>query len=65
MQRNSWLWYSKFQNLMLREEGQDLIEYAMLVGLIAFAAAAGMQTAAGGVNHVFITVATTLKRATG
>jgi pilus assembly protein Flp/PilA len=65
MQRNFWVWCSKFQNLMLREEGQDLIEYAMLVGLIAFAAAAGMQTAAGGVNTVFTTVAMTLTSATG
>jgi Flp pilus assembly pilin Flp len=37
----------------------------MLVGLIAFAAAAGMQTAAGGVNTVFTTVAMTLTSATG
>jgi pilus assembly protein Flp/PilA len=65
MQRKLWIWYSRFQDLMLREEGQDLIEYAMLVGLIAFGAAAGMQTAAGGVNTVFTTVAMTLTSATG
>ena len=65
MQRNLLVWYSKFQDLMLQEEGQDLIEYAMLVGLIAFGAAAGMQSAASGVNTVFTRVATILTRATG
>jgi pilus assembly protein Flp/PilA len=57
--------WSKFHTLMLQQEGQDLIEYAMIVGLIAFAATAGMQAAAGGVNAVFTTVATTLSSATG
>jgi pilus assembly protein Flp/PilA len=65
MQRRLWSFYSKLQNLMLREEGQDLIEYAMVVALIAFATAAGMQTAAGGVNAVFTTIAATLSSATG
>jgi pilus assembly protein Flp/PilA len=65
MQRNLWICYSELQNLMLREEGQDLIEYAMVVALIAFATTAAMQTAAGGVNTVFTTVATTLSSATG
>jgi pilus assembly protein Flp/PilA len=64
MQRTLWNCYSKFQTLMLREEGQDLIEYAMVVALIAFAATAGMQAAAGGVNTVFTTIATTLRNAT-
>jgi len=35
------------------EEGQDLIEYALVVGLIAFAAAATMQTLANGINTAF------------
>jgi pilus assembly protein Flp/PilA len=64
MQRKLWTCYSKFRALMLREEGQDLIEYAMVVALIAFAATAGMQAAAGGVNHVFTTIGTTISNAT-
>ena len=35
--------YMKWQYLM-RDEGQDLIEYALVVALIAFAATAGMQS---------------------
>ena len=35
--------YVKFQELKNREEGQDLVEYAMVVALIAFGATAGMK----------------------
>jgi len=31
------------QNLMLREEGQDLVEYALVVALIAFGATAALN----------------------
>lgn len=65
MQRRLRIFYRTCQTLKLRDDGQDLIEYALLVGLIAFAAAAGMQTAASGVNTVFTTVAMTLRSATG
>ena len=34
--------YFKFQDLVGREEGQDLVEYALVVALIAFGATAGM-----------------------
>jgi pilus assembly protein Flp/PilA len=49
--------------LMLREEGQDLIEYALVVALIAFAATAGMSTLALGINAAFGQIATTLGNA--
>lgn len=39
------------------EEGQDLIEYALVVALIAFAAIAGMSTLAGGINTAFGNIA--------
>ncbi|MCL5744473.1 MAG: Flp family type IVb pilin, partial [Acidobacteria bacterium] len=35
------------------ESGQDLIEYALVVALIAFAAVAGMSTVASGINSAF------------
>lgn len=54
----------KLQDWILREEGQDLIEYAMIVALIAFATTAGMQAAAGGVNTVFTTIGGILTSAT-
>jgi len=39
---------------ILRDEnGQDLIEYALVVALIAFAATAGMNTVATDINLAF------------
>ena len=45
--------YVKFQELVHREDGQDLVEYAMLVALIAFGAAAGMKSLSSGLNTAF------------
>jgi pilus assembly protein Flp/PilA len=45
---------------LLNEEGQDLIEYALVVALIAFAATAGMSTLATSINAAFTSVGTTL-----
>ena len=55
----------KLQTLMMREEGQDLIEYALVVALIAFAATAGMNTLAKDINTAFSNIGTTLTSYTG
>jgi pilus assembly protein Flp/PilA len=55
--------YTKAQmltNVLKNEEGQDLIEYALVVSLIAFAAIAGMNTLAGGINTAFGNIASKL-----
>jgi pilus assembly protein Flp/PilA len=39
--------------LLKDESGQDLIEYALVVALIAFAATAGMSTLAADINSAF------------
>jgi pilus assembly protein Flp/PilA len=52
--------YVKFQELASREEGQDLVEYALVVALIAFGATAGMKALAGGLNTAFGQISTTL-----
>ena len=39
------------------EEGQDLVEYALVVALIAFAATAGMGSLATSINGAFSTIA--------
>ena len=65
MQTTLWNLYSRLRNLMLREEGQDLVEYAMVFAVIALATTAGMQAAAGGVSTVFTTIGATLTSATG
>jgi len=48
------------KNLMEREEGQDLVEYALVVALIAFGAVTGMGYLATGLNHAFSNIASTL-----
>lgn len=53
------------QGLMLREEGQDLIEYALVVALIAFAATVGMTALAGDINTAFTTIGGKLTTAVG
>ena len=42
------------------ERGQDLIEYALVVALIAFAAVAGMNDLATGINTAFGNISQTL-----
>ena len=42
------------------ESGQDLIEYALVVALIAFAATAGMSNVAGKINAAFNNIGTKL-----
>jgi len=47
--------YVKAQ-IFREENGQDLIEYALVVALIAFAATAGMNTVAGKINAAFTNI---------
>jgi pilus assembly protein Flp/PilA len=42
------------------DEGQDLVEYALVVALIAFAATAGMSTLATSINLAFSSIAAKL-----
>jgi pilus assembly protein Flp/PilA len=51
------------QTLLSREDGQDLIEYALIVALIAFAATAGMNTLAADINNAFVNIGNTLTSA--
>lgn len=51
---------TKLRNLIIGEGGQDLVEYALIVALIAFGAAAGMNGLSSAINSAFETVSTTL-----
>jgi pilus assembly protein Flp/PilA len=50
----------RLQYLISQEDGQDLVEYALVVAMIAFAATAGMKTLASGINTAFIHLNTTV-----
>jgi pilus assembly protein Flp/PilA len=60
MQLKIWMLYSGMQRLIEREEGQDLIEYALVVALIAFAAVASMQGVANDINALFAAIGAAL-----
>ncbi|MFZ1939030.1 MAG: Flp family type IVb pilin [Terracidiphilus sp.] len=50
----------KLQDLTHREEGQDLVEYALLVALIALAAITGVNKVAGAITTVFSNISSSL-----
>lgn len=52
--------YVKFQDLKNSEEGQDLVEYALVVALIALGATAGMSALANGIKNAFNSVSAVL-----
>jgi len=52
--------YLKLQNLLRSDEGQDLVEYALLVALIALAAISGIRHVATAVTTVFSNVSGSL-----
>lgn len=52
----------KLRTLLSDEQGQDLIEYALLVALVAFGATAGMSSLAAAINGAFNSVGTVLNQ---
>lgn len=48
------------RNLFVLEDGQDLVEYALVFSMIAFGSVTGMGYLATGINTVFSTVGSTL-----
>jgi len=48
--------YVKFQDLANREEGQDLVEYALLVALISLGCVAILGTLGTKINSVFTSI---------
>ena len=48
--------YAKYQALLSGEEGQDLVEYGLIISLISVAAIAFLPALAGAVSDVFTAV---------
>ena len=65
MKNRVWMLALKAQDVLKFEEGQDLIEYALVVALIALAATAGMSTVASDINQAFTNIGTKLTSYTG
>ena len=54
---------AKFRFLMLSEEGQDLVEYALLVALVSLGSVVALSTLAVDISSVFTTMGTALTSA--
>ncbi len=52
--------YVKFQGLKNGEQGQDLVEYALLVALIALVCVTSINGVANAINNVFSTISSSL-----
>jgi pilus assembly protein Flp/PilA len=50
----------RMQTLMGCEEGQDLIEYALVLGLVALGATAAIKAMGGGLDFAFTVISNTL-----
>jgi pilus assembly protein Flp/PilA len=48
---------TRLVNLLKHDEGQDLLEYALLVALIAIVAVGAVTAAGGTVNQIFTNIA--------
>ena len=53
----------RMKSLLEDEQGQDLIEYGLLVALVAFAATVGMGSLATSINAAFVAIGTKLSNA--
>lgn len=55
--------FVRFQKLMDNEEGQDLVEYALVLAIIALGATASMQSLAQSISTAFSSISTTFANA--
>jgi pilus assembly protein Flp/PilA len=54
---------NRLRTFACNDEGQDLIEYALLVGLISLVAVAAIGLAGGSVNQIFTNIQAQLAKA--
>jgi pilus assembly protein Flp/PilA len=51
---------ARFHAFIHTEVGQDLVEYALTVALVAFGATAALQSVGSGLNSAFTNISSTL-----
>jgi pilus assembly protein Flp/PilA len=52
--------YLMISNQVMNEEGQDLVEYALMIVLVALACVAGINSVASAINTIFSNISATL-----
>ncbi len=60
MNKLIWGLYFKFREVMSTEDGQDLVEYALVVAIIAFGAVIGMKSLSSEIKTAFNTISSDL-----
>jgi len=55
--------FVKIQIAAMREDGQDLVEYALITGLLAVAAVAMLKGVGGQINTIFSSINSSLAAA--
>ena len=55
--------YVNLQDLMSRDEGQDLVEYALVVALISLGAVATLKPLGQAISTVFVNISTSFANA--
>ena len=63
MRFNLWTLSRRIQSLLSREEGQDLVEYALVVALIALGATLAMDSLQAEIAAVFTSITGSLTTA--
>jgi pilus assembly protein Flp/PilA len=57
-------WFNYLRSFVRAEEGQDLIEYALLAGLISLVAVAALTTTGTSINGLFASIAAEVSKIT-
>lgn len=57
--------YVKYQEFSSREDGQDMVEYALVIALICFGATAATQFLAAGLSNAYGNISANLANYTG
>lgn len=65
MTNNLRILYSRLQAALVQEEGQDLVEYALVVALIALGATVAMKSLGTEIAAAFTSITTSLTTAIG
>jgi pilus assembly protein Flp/PilA len=60
MRISFWNLIYRLHNLLNQEDGQDLVEYALVVALVALGAVAGEKALSSGINNAFSKISATL-----
>jgi Flp pilus assembly pilin Flp len=56
---------ARIRTLTLREEGQDLVEYGLLVALIAFGVISGLKSVSTDISMIYSAISSTVSSSIG